>query len=138
MVVGRDSPFYGRKAVSFTELKDVEMMCESSGDLRDKLNACCETAGFAPNVVMESTIGRRDGLLGGLRRAVSFVPAHRFMQMIEAHEKMARERPEQDMVERAPDLCAVRLWMRPSASGPRVLPAVRKRSWSHRQSCFTA
>ncbi len=57
MVVGRDSPFYGRKAVSFTELKDVEMMCESSGDLRDKLNACCETAGFAPNVVMESTIG---------------------------------------------------------------------------------
>lgn len=110
MVVGRDSPFYGRKAVSFTELKDVEMMCESSGDLRDKLNACCETAGFAPNIVMESTIGAVMGFSAGLRRAVSFVPAHRFMQMNEAHEKMARERPEQDMVERAPDLCAVRLY----------------------------
>lgn len=110
MVVGRDSPFYGRKAVSFTELKDVEMMCESSGDLRDKLNACCETAGFAPNVVMESTIGAVMGFSAGLRRAVSFVPAHRFMQMNEAHEKMARERPEQDMVARAPALCAVRLY----------------------------
>ena len=137
MVVGRDSPFYGRKAVSFTELKDVEMMCESSGDLRDKLNACCETAGFAPNIVMESTIGAVMGFSAGLRRAVSFVPAHRFMQMNEAHEKMARERPEQDMVERAPDLCAVRLYA-PQCIWSTGLACRPERSWGHRQSCFTA
>ena len=85
MVVGQDSPFFGSKCVPFTELRGVEMMCENSGDLRDKINACCETAGFAPNIVMESTAGSIMGFSTGLRRAVSFVPAHRFMQMEEVH-----------------------------------------------------
>lgn len=102
MVVGKDSPFYGRKCVPFTELRGVEMMCENSGDLRDKINACCETAGFAPNIVMESTAGSIMGFSTGLRRAVSFVPAHRFMQMEEVH----RQRLEQEHT-----LCAVRLQM---------------------------
>lgn len=102
MMVGKDSPFYGRKCVPFTELRGVEMMCENSGDLRDKINACCETAGFAPNIVMESTAGSIMGFSTGLRRAVSFVPAHRFMQMEEVHrQRMEGER----------SLCAVRLQM---------------------------
>lgn len=100
MLVGEDSPFFGRKTVPFTELRGVEMMCENSGDLRDKINACCETAGFAPNIVMESTAGSIMGFSAGLRRAVSFVPAHRFMQMEEAH----RER-----IGESRSLCAVRL-----------------------------
>lgn len=102
MMVGKDSPFYGRKCVPFTELRGVEMMCENSGDLRDKINACCETAGFAPNIVMESTAGSIMGFSTGLRRAVSFVPAHRFMQMEEVH----RQR-----IEGERSLCAVRLQM---------------------------
>ena len=31
MLVGEDSPFFGRKTVPFTELRGVEMMCENSG-----------------------------------------------------------------------------------------------------------
>ena len=100
MIVGEDSPFFGRKVVPFTELRGVEMMCETGGDLRDKLDACCETAGFAPNIVMESTAGSIMGFSTGLRRAVSFVPAHRFMQMEEAHRQQVGARK---------TLCAVRL-----------------------------
>ena len=110
MLVGEDSPFYNRQTVAFTELKDVEMMCESSGDLRDKLNACCQTAGFSPNIVMESTIGSMMGFSTGLRRAVSFVPAHRYMQMCEAHERAERNRPVQEEKQTPPPLKAVRLY----------------------------
>ena len=85
MLVNRDSPFYGRKSVTFDELRGVEMMCESSGDLREKIDSCCETAGFTPNIVMESTAGSMMGFNLGLKRAVSFVPSHRFMQMEEVH-----------------------------------------------------
>lgn len=102
MVVGEESPFYGRKSVAFSELRGVEMMCENSGDLRDKINACCETVGFVPNIVMESTAGSMMGFSAGLSRAVSFIPAHRFMQMEEVHS--AREN-------RGPKLCALRLEM---------------------------
>ena len=59
---------------------------------------------------MESPIGAMMGFSAGLRRAVSFVPAHRFMQMNEAHEKMLRERPMQEIEVRSPELCAVRLY----------------------------
>lgn len=103
MVVGRESPFFGRKKVAFSELKGVEMMCENSGDLRDKINACCEAVGFAPNIVMESTTGSIMGFSSGLKRAVSFVPAHRFMQMEEKHREHAQTAPL--------EICAVRLHM---------------------------
>lgn len=85
MLVGPESQFFDRKSVSFSELKGVEMMSESRGDLRDKLNSACLAAGFTPNVVLESTIGSIMGFNHGLRRAVCFVPAHRFMQMEEMH-----------------------------------------------------
>lgn len=100
MVVGSESPFFGRRSVSFSELSGVEMMCENSGDLRDKLNACCETVGFQPNIVMESTAGSIMGFSAGLKRAVSFVPAHRFMQMEEAHRQHSGQ---------TASVCAVRL-----------------------------
>lgn len=96
MLVSQESPFYGRSAVSFDELRGVEIMCETTGDLRDKIDACCELAGFTPNVVMESTAGSMMGFNIGLNRAVSFVPSHRYMQMCEAHgDSQAKEdRPE--------------------------------------------
>lgn len=102
MVVGEESPFYGRKSVAFSELRGVEMMCENSGDLRDKINSCCEAVGFSPNIVMESTAGSMMGFSAGLCRAVSFIPAHRFMQMEEAHRGRGNHGPE---------LCAIRLEM---------------------------
>lgn len=103
MLVGEDSPFYGRKQVSFSELRDVEMMCENSGgDLREAINRCCESVGFTPNVVLESTQGSIMGFSHGLIRAVSFVPAHRFMQMCET--------PNGEKRAKLP-LCAVRLTM---------------------------
>lgn len=102
MVVGSESPFFGRKCVAFSELRGVEMMCENSGDLRDKINSCCEAVGFAPNIVMESTTGSIMGFSAGLKRAVSFVPAHRFMQMEEVHRQRTGG---------ARQVCAVRLQM---------------------------
>ena len=117
MLVGEDSPFFERKVVPFTELRGVEMMCESSGDLRDKINACCETAGFTPNIVMESTAGSVMGFSVGLRRAVSFVPAHRFMQMEETH---------RDRTGEGRNLCAVRL-QTPGVPGSPGWPGGRTR-----------
>jgi DNA-binding transcriptional LysR family regulator len=85
MLVSKDSPFYDRKEVAFSELRNVEIMCENSGgDLREVIDRCCEAAGFTPNVVLESTHGAIMGFSYGLSRAVSFVPAHRFMQMCES------------------------------------------------------
>ncbi|MCD8145110.1 MAG: LysR family transcriptional regulator [Oscillospiraceae bacterium] len=91
LLVGKNSPFFGRKSVSFAELRGVEIMCEGSGDLRDKIDSCFETAGFAPNIVMENTAGSMMGFNAGLTRAVSFVPSHRYMQMEEAHAKRPGE-----------------------------------------------
>lgn len=85
MVVGPNSPFYDRKSVAVSELKGVEVMCENAGELRERVCACCEAAGFSPNIVMESNAGSIMGFNVGLVRAVSFVPAHRFMQMEEAN-----------------------------------------------------
>lgn len=85
MVCSQDSPFYGKKLVSFPELAGVEIMCETTGAMRDKIFGCCEVAGFRPNVMMESTVGSVIGFEAGLKRAVAFMPAHRFMQMEEAH-----------------------------------------------------
>lgn len=83
MVVGPSSPFYDRKSIAVSELDGVEIMCENAGELRARVCACCETAGFSPNIVMESNEGAVMGFNVGLVRAVSFVPAHRFMQIEE-------------------------------------------------------
>ena len=112
LVCSDQSPFYGRRMVSFPELAGVEMMCETKGAMRDKIFSCCEVAGFRPNIMMESTIGSVVGFEAGLTRAVAFMPAHRFMQMEEAHEKAAAEH----MVNPSkPSLSAARLQL-PSCS----------------------
>lgn len=86
MLVGENSPFYDRKSVSVSELKGVEIMCENSGgELREKITSCFESVGFSPNIVFESNSGSVMGFTMGMSRAVCFVPAHRFMQMEEAH-----------------------------------------------------
>lgn len=87
LVCSQDSPFFGKKLISFPELAGAEIMCETTGALRDKIFSCCEVAGFRPNVMMESTVGSVIGFEPGLKRAVSFMPAHRYMQMEEAHAK---------------------------------------------------
>lgn len=83
MLVGDDSPFHQRDSVAFSELRGTEIMCESlGGDLRTLVDRCCEKAGFRANVVLESDIGSAVGFKKGLQRAVSFVPAHRYMQIV--------------------------------------------------------
>lgn len=90
MLVGKASPFYDRKTISFAELRGVEVMCENNGgDLRNAVNKCYEAAGVAPNIVLESTTGSVMGFKHGLNRAVSFAPIHRFMQMCQAHSSMS-------------------------------------------------
>lgn len=90
MLVGKASPFYDRKTISFAELRGVEVMCENNGgDLRNAVNKCYEAAGGAPNIVLESTTGSVMGFKHGLNRAVSFAPIHRFMQMCQAHSSMS-------------------------------------------------
>lgn len=92
MLVGSASPFFGRKSISFAELRGVEVMCENNGgDLRNAVNKCYEAAGIAPNIVLESTTGSVMGFKHGLNRAVSFAPIHRFMQMCQAHFSMPPE-----------------------------------------------
>ena len=94
MQVGENSPFAQRKSVSFAELRNTEMMCESlGGDLRTLVDRCCEKAGFRANVVLESDIGSAVGFRNGLRRAVSFMPAHRYMQIIQALAERSQLRP---------------------------------------------
>lgn len=91
MLVGENSPFVGRKEVPFSELQNVEMMCESRGEeLRNLVDRCCEKAGFQANVVLESNIGSAIGFKMGLDRAVSFVPAHRYMQIVNSRENLKK------------------------------------------------
>lgn len=104
MVVGENSPFYGRKTIAVSELKGVEVMCESSGDLRDKVCECCESVGFSPNIVLESNSGSIVGFNVGLSRAACFMPAHRFMQIQENNFGRQPKKPNQK-------LCAIRLEM---------------------------
>lgn len=86
LTVQPDSPFWGRKEVSFAELKDVPIKCEAVGDpLRDKIDECCKSAGFRPNILIESTIGIGGGLMRSFPKVVSFMPAHRFMQVVQSN-----------------------------------------------------
>lgn len=86
LTVQPESPLWGRKEISFAELKHVGIKCEALGDpLRDKIEECCAAAGFKPNIVIESTIGSGGGLIKSFPHVVSFMPAHRFMQVLQAH-----------------------------------------------------
>ncbi len=85
MLCGDTSPFYGKKMVSFPQLQGTEIMCETQGEIRSKIFSCCEMAGYSPNVMLESAVGSTMGFATGLKRAVAFVPAHRVMQMMQAH-----------------------------------------------------
>ena len=93
LVLGPEHPLAGHKEISFAELKGVEIMCESlGGDLRTMVDRCCAKAGFHANVVLESDIGSAIGFHEGLRRAVTFMPAHRYMQIYQAIQS-AKEPP---------------------------------------------
>ena len=93
LVLGPEHPLAGHKEISFAELKGVEIMCESlGGDLRTMVDRCCAKAGFHANVVLESDIGSAIGFHEGLRRAVTFMPAHRYMQIYQAIQ-LAKEPP---------------------------------------------
>ena len=85
LTVQPESPLWGRTQVSFSELRQVGIKCEAVGDpLRDKIEECCAAAGFKPNIVIESTIGSGGGLFKAFPTAVSFMPAHRFMQIVQS------------------------------------------------------
>ena len=84
LVAAGDGSYAGRRTISFAELNGVEIMCESlGGDLRTLVDRCCAKAGFHANVVLESNIGSAIGFHSGLQRAVCFMPAHRYMQIIQ-------------------------------------------------------
>jgi DNA-binding transcriptional LysR family regulator len=88
LVAAGDGPFAGRKSISFAELNGVEIMCESlGGDMRTLVDRCCAKAGFHANVVLESNIGSAIGFHSGLKRAVCFMPAHRYMQIVQTQKE---------------------------------------------------
>lgn len=90
LVAAGNGPYAGRKTISFPELNGVEIMCESlGGDLRTLVDRCCAKAGFHANVVLESNIGSAIGFHSGLQRAVCFMPAHRYMQIVQTMEDAA-------------------------------------------------
>lgn len=91
LTVRPESPFWGKKQISFSELNHVGIICEAVGDpLRDKIEACCAAAGFKPNIILESTIGIGGGLARSFPTAVNFMPAHRFMQVFQSRSEMGR------------------------------------------------
>lgn len=86
LIVHQGHRFWEKISIPFQALQEEEIICEAVGDpIREIIDRCCITAGFQPNVVLESTIG-----LGGLQDSsalqdtVSFMPAHRFMQVLQS------------------------------------------------------
>lgn len=56
LVVSTKHPLAGRDAVSFTELKDEPfLMMSPNYTFHDMVIGCCQSAGFTPNVVFESS-----------------------------------------------------------------------------------
>ena len=86
LIAGDKSPLYGETEVSFAQLKDVDIMCEClGGDLRSHVDRCFAEAKIRPKIMLESTAGASMGFSIGNHRAVSFMPAHRFMQIYQIH-----------------------------------------------------
>ena len=88
-----EGPFWDRTEVSFSELKDMPIKCEAVGDpIRDRIDACCRKVGVTPYVALESTIASSIGVVDPFTaRMVSFMPAHRFMQILQ-HRPEARDK----------------------------------------------
>lgn len=108
LIVSPSSPYAAREKeiIPFSDLKDTEIMCESlGGDLRTIVDRCCVKAGFHANVVLESDIGSELGFHKGLSRAVTFMPAHRYMQIWQTFEE--KKKYNEDMSKEVP--VAIRL-----------------------------
>ena len=89
LTVQHKNPLWDRTSITFAELKNVGIKCEAVGDpLREKIEECCREAGFKPNIVIESTVGTGGAMLRSFPNVVSFMPAHRFMQVIQSAPNM--------------------------------------------------
>lgn len=83
LIVPEGHKFWNRAQVSFRELQGENIICNSVGDpLRELIDSCCRTAGFEPNVVIESTMANMSPL--PTPNMVQFMCAHRFTQIMQS------------------------------------------------------
>ena len=82
LVVGENSPHYGKKTISFTELQDQELMCDSGNrEMRSLISRCFSLNNIVPHVSFESSPNYDKGFEFSYTRGASFMPLHRFYQM---------------------------------------------------------
>lgn len=90
LLVNENSPLAGRESVSFRELAGVPLMCESAGgSLRILIDRCFARAGVKPVFVLESSeSSAHTNFSVGIRYAACFIPAHRYMHILQAHPQL--------------------------------------------------